>query len=93
MIKFQCDTCGYETDSYHESKNNGEYIPLRWITLSGVTVHNEHHSPSLLYAGNATMHFCSKKCFVDRFFKPEETIKPVENTEGSSCRSTTYYRT
>lgn len=85
MIKFQCDTCGYETDSYHKSKNNGEYIPSRWITLSNVTVHNEHHSPSLLYAENATMHFCSKKCFIDRFFKPEETIKPVENTSSSSC--------
>ena len=85
MIKFQCDTCGNETDSYHKSKNNGEYIPSRWITLSGATVHNEHHSPSLSYVGNANMHFCSKKCFVDMFFKPEETTSPVENTEGSSC--------
>lgn len=85
MIKFQCDTCGYETDSYHKSKNNSEYIPLGWITLSDVTIYNEHHSCSLSYAGKATMHFCSKKCFVDKFFKPEETIKPVENTFVSSC--------
>lgn len=71
MIKFKCDTCGDETDSYQESKNNGEYIPLYWITLSGVTVHNDLHSPALSYAGNTTMHFCSQRCFVDRFFKPD----------------------
>jgi len=72
MIKFQCDTCGYETDSYHKSKNNGEYIPLRWITLSGVTVHNEHHSPSLLYAENATMHFCSKSVLLIGFLNQKK---------------------
>lgn len=84
MIKFQCDTCNCETDDYHESKNNGEYIPSRWITLSGATIHNENHSPALLYAGNVTMHFCSKRCFVDMLFRPEETIKHTDNMSNSS---------
>jgi hypothetical protein len=71
MIKFNCDTCGFETDNYKESKNNNEYIPVNWITLSNATVHNENHYQALIYAGNATMHFCSKKCFINKFFKEE----------------------
>jgi len=73
MIKFECDTCKGETDEFEPSKHNGEYVPRRWITLSGTTVNNQNHSAALIYAGNVTMHFCSKQCFVDRFFKKQQT--------------------
>jgi len=75
MIKFTCDNCGQETDYCHKSDQTGEWIPGRWITLAHSTVYNEHVSGNLIYAGNANMHFCSKKCFIDKFFKPELTTK------------------
>jgi hypothetical protein len=72
MLKFICDTCNYETDSYHRSTNNGEVIPVNWITLSKVTIHNEVvYNKAISYGGNLDIHFCSKKCFQNYFFNPE----------------------
>lgn len=79
MIKFECDTCKIETDNYMKSKNNGETIPKHWITLSNVTIHNERSTAALIYAGNITMHFCSEKCFKDKFFKTDEQLTATMN--------------
>lgn len=91
MIKFICDTCNYESDSYKLSKNNNELIPTNWITISNATFHNDKHvTKGLIYAGGVTMHFCSTRCFTERFIgKPEiepplpETPKP-EYRDGSA---------
>lgn len=72
MIKFICDTCKYETDSVEKSRNNDEIFPSGWLSISCNSVHNDMSNVALTYAGNIDMHFCSKKCFVNKFFKPEE---------------------
>ena len=80
MIKFICDKCGIESDNVIESKNNGEYIPNYWLTISNSTIQNEISNRALIYAGNVqAMHFCSKRCFVSYFFKEEKKDRNVDN--------------
>ena len=76
MIKYICDVCNFETSNPIVSKESGHTIPCGWLTITGATIHNEVHNRKLMYAGKADFHFCSKRCFIDKFFHKEETTKP-----------------
>lgn len=76
MIKFVCNKCSFETDSYKVSKYNKEVIPSNWLTLSGATFHNDKDEPKgLIYGGGMNLHFCSNRCLTEYLIgKPEENI-------------------
>lgn len=67
MLIFECDTCQQKNWDVNKDKNSNEIVPSGWLTIAG-RINNNLSERKLLYASKTEMHFCSKKCFLDKMF-------------------------
>lgn len=71
MKRYFCDQCNKETDLVKKNLSETIEYPKSWITLKEGIIVNDIPNSNLEYSGGYEINLCSKKCFIDYFFKPE----------------------
>jgi hypothetical protein len=73
--------CGTLTEKQTKCFNKEKDVPDSWITMDlNYYNNNQPTETSIKLMGSLPklMHFCSKKCFLDNFFHPDEIMNKVK---------------
>ena len=77
MIVYKCNQCSIITEKQTKCFNKEKDVPDNWITMDLNFYNNNQPSETsikLMLSIPKLLHFCSKKCFLDNFFHPDEVM-------------------
>jgi hypothetical protein len=81
MIVYKCNKCGTLNEKQTKCFRKEKDVPDNWITMDlNFYNNNQPTETSIKLMGTLPVlfHFCSKKCFLDYFFHPDEVMKGAE---------------
>jgi hypothetical protein len=86
MIVYKCNQCGTLNEKQTKCLRKEKDVPDNWITMDLNYYNNNQDTDTsvrLMTSVSRLKHFCSKKCFLDYFFHPDEIMVKARKSKKS----------